>query len=151
MPETQEDTAKQDWITSWMGANCCVKPLYTYVKTSSLLYASEAFVWQSGDRFRVTDRGIAITPITFAGNVIKLFTCWEAFCKFKSGSDDLFKNNLSLFSLGGGSFLRCGLGAWKREGDLLIKVGFSKRSTFCSVFWGRSFCENPIGACSCSS
>lgn len=40
-----------------------------------------------------------------------LITWLAAFCKFNNGSEDLFKNNLNLFSLGGGSFFRCGDGA----------------------------------------
>jgi hypothetical protein len=39
-------------------------------------------------------------------------TCWAAFCKLSSGSLLLFKNSRNLFSFGGGSFLRWGLGAW---------------------------------------
>lgn len=39
-------------------------------------------------------------------------TCWAAFWRFSRGSLLLFKNKRSLFSRGGGSFLRWGLGDW---------------------------------------
>lgn len=43
--------------------------------------------------------------------VTLLFTCCAAFCRFSSGSDERFRKSRSLFSRGGGSFLRCGDGA----------------------------------------
>ena len=45
-------------------------------------------------------------------NEMACLTCWAAFCKLSSGSLLLLRKSRSLFSLGGASFLRCGLGAW---------------------------------------
>lgn len=47
--------------------------------------------------------------------VFTFFTCCAAFCKLSNGSEERFKKRRSLFSRGGGSFLRCGDGAWYKS------------------------------------
>lgn len=85
-------------FTSCIGANCWVNPLYT----GDLIQAL------------VTSKNRLQGDFSQKSKTIKSkLTCWEAFCRFKSGSEDLFRKIFSLFSLGGGSFFRWGLGAWK--------------------------------------
>jgi len=70
----------------------------------------------SVDKFSVSESQISADckakNIPCEVNEMTCLTCWAAFCKLSSGSLLLLRKSRSLFSLGGASFLRCGLGAW---------------------------------------
>ena len=98
---------------------------YSDYKTKTSFTVTVAFVTENG---RVQEFSVSLDKVGVSESQISAdckaknipcevnertcLTCWAAFCKLSSGSLLLLRKSRSLFSLGGASFLRCGLGAW---------------------------------------